>query len=83
MSKVQFCRKNRIAISTFSYKIRELQENVASAPLEFVQVQSTTVTQAFSNRGSGIRLAVGGVRIDVDRDFCPETLKAVLDLIHV
>lgn len=92
LSQKAFCRKRGIPFSTFQYwryqrKVREngpVQKNVqgsvpVSIPPPFLPVQVVQSHPVIEERHPGLTVLLpGGCRIEVERDFDPETLRRIL-----
>ncbi len=81
LSQAGYCRKHGLAVKTFGYHKRRMA--AASKPQLGVPVPPNVLpTENKSQVCTPIRLCVsGGFWIEIEPDFCQQTLKRLLDVV--
>lgn len=81
LSQAEYCRKHGIHIKAFGYQKRRTAE--AARPLQIIPVPQTVLTTESESRAcKPIKLGVpGGFQIEIEPDFCQQTLKRLLEVI--
>lgn len=82
----EYCRQHNLNYKNASRWKRNLQNagnDTIDSPAELEFVQLDLGRRFYPPQSSGIRLELGELRIEVEKDFDPQTLKQILSLLEV
>lgn len=74
LTRAAFCRKHKLAVSTFDYWRRRIRERSRSKS-ELVKV---SVNQPSKHNTKLILELPGGIRLDIPSDYCSDHLKRLI-----
>ena len=76
LSQAAFCREHGLVVSQFYYWRQRLEDAVEG--FAEVVAEEPPPAEAAGAGGSGVRLRIGELVVEVDRDFDAATLRSVL-----
>lgn len=83
LSQAEYCRKQDIPVKTFGYHKRRMTS--AAKPQKIIAVPATAAISPSADKsqsGKPIKLHLpGGLHIEIEPDFCPQTLKRLLEVV--